>query len=55
MAHQCRFRECMHLNEPNCAVKEAVEQQTVALTRYKNYVQFLEEIENRRPIYKKKK
>lgn len=54
LAHQCRFRECMHLNEPNCAVKEAVEQQTVALTRYKNYVQFLEEIENRRPIYKKK-
>ena len=54
LAHQCRFRECMHLNEPNCAVKEAVEQQTVALTRYKTYVQFLEEIENRRPIYKKK-
>lgn len=54
LAHQCRFRECMHLNEPNCAVKEAVEQQTVALTRYKNYIKFLEEIENRRPIYKKK-
>jgi ribosome biogenesis GTPase len=54
LSHQCRFRECMHINEPDCAVKEAVEQQTVALTRYKNYVQFLEEIENRRPIYKKK-
>jgi ribosome biogenesis GTPase len=55
VAHNCRFRECMHLKEPNCAVKEAVENQTIAATRYNNYVQFLEEIEKRRPIYKKKK
>ena len=40
LAHQCRFRRCMHLNGPNCAVKEAVEQQTVALTRYKTMFNF---------------
>ncbi|WP_195961616.1 ribosome small subunit-dependent GTPase A [Enterococcus casseliflavus] len=51
----CRFRECRHLNEPDCAVKQGVAVNEIAETRYKNYVQFLEEIENRRPVYKKKK
>jgi len=51
----CRFRECRHLNEPDCAVKQGVAANEIVETRYKNYVQFLEEIENRRPVYKKKK
>lgn len=55
VAANCRFRECMHLNEPDCAVKQGVAANEIADTRYKNYVQFLEEIENRRPVYKKKK
>lgn len=55
VASNCRFRECMHLNEPDCAVKQGVTANEIAETRYKNYVQFLEEIENRRPVYKKKK
>lgn len=55
VAANCRFRECMHLNEPDCAVKQGVAANEIAATRYKNYVQFLEEIENRRPVYKKKK
>ncbi|MFS0933710.1 ribosome small subunit-dependent GTPase A [Enterococcus casseliflavus] len=55
VAANCRFRECRHLNEPDCAVKQGVAANKIAETRYKNYVQFLEEIENRRPVYKKKK
>ncbi|MBN2902204.1 ribosome small subunit-dependent GTPase A [uncultured Enterococcus sp.] len=55
VAANCRFRECRHLNEPDCAVKQGVAVNEIAETRYKNYVQFLEEIENRRPVYKKKK
>lgn len=55
VAANCRFRECRHLNEPDCAVKQGVAADEIAETRYKNYVQFLEEIENRRPVYKKKK
>jgi ribosome biogenesis GTPase len=55
VAANCRFRECMHLNEPDCAVKQGVAANEIAETRYKKYVQFLEEIENRRPVYKKKK
>ena len=54
-ASNCRFRECQHVNEPNCAVKEGLEQGEIALTRYENYLQFLGEIENRKPIYRKKK
>jgi len=48
---ECRFRGCLHQNEPNCAVKEAVETGSVAKSRYDNYLQFLSEIQNRKPKY----
>ncbi len=51
----CRFRECLHVNEPDCAVKEKVDQAEISATRYQNYLQILEEIKNRKPIYKKKR
>lgn len=51
----CRFRECRHVKEPGCAVKAEVEAGEIAQSRYDNYLQFLQEIEQRRPIYKKKK
>lgn len=47
----CRFRGCLHQNEPNCAVKEAVEAEEIASFRYENYLQFLSEIQNRKPKY----
>lgn len=47
----CRFRGCLHLKEPGCAVKEAVEQGTIAEFRYQHYLQFLEEIMDRKPRY----
>lgn len=40
----CRFATCMHKNEPNCAVKDALEEQKVAQSRYDNYLAFLEEV-----------
>ena len=40
----CRFATCMHKNEPDCAVKEALAQNEVAESRYENYLAFLEEV-----------
>lgn len=54
-APRCRFRECRHNQEPGCEVKREVDTGEIALTRYENYLQFMAEIENRRPVYKKKK
>lgn len=54
-APNCRFRECRHVKEPGCEVKHRLEEGTIAQSRYDNYLQFLQEIEKRRPIYKKNK
>ncbi|PHS35508.1 MAG: ribosome small subunit-dependent GTPase A [Alkaliphilus sp.] len=45
----CKFVSCIHINEPKCAVKDAIKEGKVHPQRYKNYVRMLEEIkENRR-------
>lgn len=54
-APYCKFRECMHRKEPGCEVKKQVAEGLIAQTRYDNYLQFLLEIEQRRPVYNKKK
>ncbi len=38
----CRFDNCLHVNEPKCAVMEAVENGEIAPSRYENYLGFLE-------------
>jgi len=37
----CKFNNCLHTNEPNCAVKEAVEKEKIAFSRYRSYLQLL--------------
>ncbi|RNA69643.1 ribosome small subunit-dependent GTPase A [Alteribacter keqinensis] len=49
--NDCKFRGCTHINEPKCAVKEAVEAGTVAKGRYNHYLQFAEEIKNQKRRY----
>lgn len=40
---ECKFHNCIHLNEPNCAVKEAVVKDEIAESRYFSYLSMLEE------------
>lgn len=42
---QCRFGNCMHLNEPGCEVLKAVENGRVSLSRYNSYLNMLEDID----------
>ncbi|MFN4298204.1 MAG: ribosome small subunit-dependent GTPase A [Thermaurantimonas sp.] len=39
----CRFNNCLHINEPDCAVRAGVEEGTVPETRYHSYLNMLEE------------
>jgi len=44
---KCKFHNCIHKNEPQCAVKSALENGDIAESRYKNYLKMLvEEEEN---------
>ncbi len=42
---QCRFNNCLHINEPDCAVKKAVEEEKIYLERYISYCNILESME----------
>lgn len=44
----CRFLGCVHISEPDCKVKQALEQGKISSTRYENYKQFYEELCSRR-------
>ena len=39
----CRFHNCLHLNEPNCAVKDAVEKDEISFSRYQSYLDLMYE------------
>lgn len=41
---RCRFRDCRHLKEKGCAIREAAEQEAFSRQRYENYCRFMEEL-----------
>lgn len=41
LKEHCKYYNCLHLEEPKCAVKEAMEEGTVAWSRYKSYLQII--------------
>ncbi len=43
-SNECRFGDCLHYGEKDCAVKEAVKENIIAEFRYRNYLTLLEEL-----------
>ena len=46
--NQCRFNNCLHVNEPGCAVKAAVAEGDIAESRFMSYLSMLDGGDNRR-------
>ena len=45
---QCRFDNCRHIKEPDCAVRAAAEAGTISRIRYQSYLANMEELRNRK-------
>ena len=43
----CRFNNCIHINEPDCEVKERVSENIFSKERYLNYKKLYHELEER--------
>lgn len=46
LINDCQFNNCMHINEPGCAVKDAVNKGTVSVDRYASYLTILDTMED---------
>lgn len=46
LAPECRFQGCVHINEPNCRVKQAIADKELSRIRYENYKTIYEECKN---------
>lgn len=46
--NDCQFNNCLHMNEPGCAVKAAVEAGNIHLERYVSYCNILDKIEEKK-------
>ncbi len=44
----CRFGDCMHLQEPGCAVREALEQHLISESRYNSYLSILDDCDEKK-------
>jgi len=55
LKEHCKFHNCLHIEEPKCAVKDALENEEIAWSRYKSYLQILEGEEEhyRKDVYGK--
>lgn len=47
LLNDCRFNNCLHLDEPGCAIKDAVEEGIIAEARYVSYMTILDSIEKK--------
>ena len=46
--NDCQFNNCLHINEPGCAIKKAAEEEKINIDRYVSYCTILDSIEERK-------
>lgn len=39
---ECKYKDCMHIKDDNCAIKDAVNKKEILSSRYNNYLKFIE-------------
>lgn len=42
--HDCKFNNCLHVDEPGCAIVQAVEDEEIGVFRYQNYLKMLNDL-----------
>lgn len=47
----CKYNNCLHINEPHCAIIEDVNNGKILKSRYENYLRFIEEIRKMKTRY----
>ncbi len=55
LSDNCKYSNCAHRDEPNCAVKTALENGDISIIRYQNYLSILEEVEDQNSWERHKK
>lgn len=48
LLNNCRFNNCVHIEEPGCAVKKAVEENEISYERYANYLNIFDSLKNKK-------
>jgi ribosome biogenesis GTPase len=46
--NECQFNNCLHINEPGCAIKKALENEEINIDRYVSYYNILDSIEEKK-------
>jgi ribosome biogenesis GTPase len=48
LVNDCQFNNCMHINEPGCSVKNAVNEGNIAIDRYVSYMSILDTMNDKK-------
>ena len=48
LLNDCRFNNCVHIEEPGCAVKKAMEENKISYERYANYLNILDSLDDKK-------
>lgn len=46
ISSKCRYNSCLHINEPDCAVIKAVDDHYISESRYRSYINIMEDIKD---------